>query len=129
MEIKYLADTNIFLEILLLQEKTEKCKEILRRYKDEIVISDFSLHSIGVILFKHRKELIYFKFIVDVVSKVKIVTLPLSSYKEFVKIRERYNLDFDDAYQFQISIEKGLKIITMDKDFDRVTGVIEVINV
>ncbi|WP_461833771.1 type II toxin-antitoxin system VapC family toxin [Desulfothermus sp.] len=83
----------------------------------------------GVILFRHRKELIYFKFIVDVVSKVKIVSLSLSSYKELVQIRERYNLDFDDAYQFQISIEKGLKIITMDKDFDRVRGVIEVINV
>lgn len=79
--MKYLVDTNIFLEILLLQEKTEKCKKILRKYKDEIVISDFSLHSIGVILFRHRKELIYFKFIVDVVSKVKIVSLPLSSYK------------------------------------------------
>jgi len=127
--MRYLVDTNIFLEILLLQRKTEECKEILRKYKDEIVISDFSLHSIGIILFKHRKELIYFKFIVDVVSKVKIVSLSLSSYKEIVKIRERYNLDFDDSYQFQIAIENGLKIITMDKDFDRVRGVIEVINI
>ncbi|MBX2964119.1 MAG: hypothetical protein KF687_16530 [Cyclobacteriaceae bacterium] len=48
--MKYLADTNIFLEILLGQQNSSLCKEFLTDIKNEIFISDFSLHTIGVIL-------------------------------------------------------------------------------
>jgi len=47
-----LVDTNIFLEILLKQEKSEACKSFLSKNKGAINISDFTLHSIGVILFR-----------------------------------------------------------------------------
>jgi PIN domain nuclease of toxin-antitoxin system len=50
----YLFDTNIFLEILPGQEKKETCKKILADYKRTIFLSDFSVHSIGVILFKQK---------------------------------------------------------------------------
>jgi predicted nucleic acid-binding protein len=43
----FLFDTNIFLEILLGQEKKETCKELLNNNIGNIFISDFSLHSIG----------------------------------------------------------------------------------
>ena len=52
----YLIDTNIFLEILLSQEQKDICKEFLVSKIEQIYISDFSLHSIGVILFKNNKE-------------------------------------------------------------------------
>ena len=48
----FLYDTNIFLEILLNQDKKEQAKEILDNHLDQFFISDFSLHSIGVILIK-----------------------------------------------------------------------------
>jgi len=48
--MSYLLDTNIFLEILLGQDKKEVCKKFLETHIGEIFISDFSLHSIGVIL-------------------------------------------------------------------------------
>jgi uncharacterized protein len=48
----YLFDTNIFLEILLDQNKKDKSKKIISENIDELFISDFSLHSIGVILIK-----------------------------------------------------------------------------
>ncbi len=44
-----LIDTNIFLEILLDQEKKNICKEFLNYNIDHLFLSDFSLHSIGVI--------------------------------------------------------------------------------
>ncbi len=52
----YLLDTNIFLEILLGQEKKDECKKFLIANEDNIFISDFSLHSIGVILFRHNSS-------------------------------------------------------------------------
>jgi len=48
----FLIDTNIFLEILLEQEKKEDCKKFLNDHIGNLHITDFSLHSIGVILFK-----------------------------------------------------------------------------
>ena len=41
MEMKYLIDTNIFLEIMLLQDKAQKCKDILFKYQGDIALSDF----------------------------------------------------------------------------------------
>ena len=47
----YLIDTNVFLEVLLAQEKKQICKDFLKVNIEKLNISDFSLHSIGVILF------------------------------------------------------------------------------
>ncbi len=55
----YLVDTNIFLEILLGQDKSSVCKDFLNKNDDKIFISDFSLHSIGVILFRFKKKEIF----------------------------------------------------------------------
>ncbi len=45
----YLLDTNIFLEILLSQEKSSVCKTFINSHYDEIFISDFSLrHKIRI---------------------------------------------------------------------------------
>lgn len=47
----YLVDTNIWLERLLDQEKSEEVGRFLAKTPtNRLIISDFSLHSIGVIL-------------------------------------------------------------------------------
>ena len=51
----FLFDTNVFLEILLDQEKKEVCKKLLNDNIGSIYLSDFSLHSIGAILLKQKK--------------------------------------------------------------------------
>jgi len=51
----YLLDTNIFLEILLDQEKKSACQKFISKNSDKIAISDFSFHSIAVILFRYKK--------------------------------------------------------------------------
>ena len=58
----YLVDTNIFLEILLQQNKSKNCKLFLDKNSGVLNISDFFLHSIGVILFRNKKEKIFLKF-------------------------------------------------------------------
>lgn len=62
----FLADTNIFLEILLGQEKKENCKRFLSDNIGNLAITDFSLHSIGIILFKYGKLDVFNKFIEDI---------------------------------------------------------------
>jgi predicted nucleic acid-binding protein len=42
------------------------------------------------------------------------------------EVKEEFGLDFDDAYQFKTAEEYGLSIVTQDKDFEKVSGKIEI---
>ena len=122
----YLIDTNIFLEILLSQEQKDICKEFLVSNIEQIYISDFSLHSIGVILFRNNKESIFNRFVKDIIQKIKILTISEELYSDLSDVKEEYGLDFDDAYQFKAAEEYGLSIVTQDKDFEKVSAKIEI---
>ena len=122
----YLIDTNIFLEILLSQKQKDICKEFLSSNIEHIYISDFSLHSIGVILFRNNKETVFNKFVEDIIQKIKILTLSEELYSDLGEVKEEFGLDFDDAYQFKIAEEYGLSIVTQDKDFEKVSAKIEI---
>ena len=76
--------------------------------------------KIGVVLFKYGKEDVFQKFVEDVMSNVKFLSLPLELYGDVVSARKSLNLDFDDAYQYTLAKYHGLKIVTMDKDVDRI---------
>ena len=119
----FLIDTNIFLEILLKQKKMNDCKKFLDNNIEKLCITDFSLHSIGIILFRYNKENIFRKFVEDVIPNTKILTLAPEQYKELVSAKRNLGLDFDDAYQYTIARSFGLKVATMDKDFERVKDV------
>jgi len=119
----FLVDTNVFLEILLRQDKKEDCKRFLDSNIGDLNITDFSLHSIGVTLFRYGKEEIFQKFVEDVLPNTKLLSLPIGMYREVVNVRKSQNLDFDDAYQYSIAKHYGLKVVTMDKDFEKVKDV------
>ena len=119
----FLADTNIFLEILFGQDKKEACKTFLISNIGDLSITDFSLHSIGVILFRYNKEDIFRKFVEDVMPDARLLTLPMELYNDVVNVRKSLNLDFDDAYQYSVAKYYGLKVATMDKDFEKIEDV------
>ena len=121
----FLVDTNIFLEIFLDQIKEENCRNFLNNYIGKLNITDFSLHSIGIILFKYNKEDIFQKFIEDIVPNVKLLSLPMEKYIEVINVKKSLDLDldFDDVYQYSVAKYYGLKIVTMDKDFEKIKDV------
>jgi predicted nucleic acid-binding protein len=118
--MNFLFDTNIFLEILLGQEKKDSCKKLLSEFKGTIFLSEFSIHSIGIILFRQKKNSIFDGFISDVANNGVIITLPLIKYPLISIISKKYQLDFDDSMQTAIALEHKLGIITIDSDFRKV---------
>ncbi len=121
VKIKYLVDTNVWLERLLDQEKSE----IASRFFDlisleDLFVSDFSIHSIGVILTRLKKSDIFEKFIADLFVDGQIEQLSLSAgdLMDVISNIQKFNLDFDDAYQLSVSQKYELVIITFDKDFN-----------
>jgi predicted nucleic acid-binding protein len=118
-----LADTNIFLEILLKQKKSDICKAFLDNNSSSLFISDFSLHSIGLILLKGNAPDVLRRFLNDTLPTLKILSLPTNAYESLIVAAQKFALDFDDAYQHAIAKNFGLKIATMDNDFKRVDDI------
>jgi predicted nucleic acid-binding protein len=119
----FLVDTNIFLEVLLTQDKEEDCKEFLDKNIGNLHMTDFSLHSIGVITFRYNKEDLFGKFVEDVLPTTMLLSLPMEFYGGIVNSKKDLNLDFDDAYQYYVARYYGLKIVTMDKDFEKIKDI------
>ena len=62
----YLVDTNVWLERLLDQERSEEVGQFLTEIAtDELVVSDFTLHSIGVILDRLGQRAVFPQFVDD----------------------------------------------------------------
>ncbi len=120
--INFLVDTNIWLERLLEQDQSDIVKVFLETIPSEnLSISDFSLHSIGVILTKLERFDIFDKFILDLFSNGDVSCLsikPLENINVANYIKEM-SLDFDDSYQFVISQKFEIQIVTFDKDFKK----------
>ena len=124
--MNYLVDTNIFLEILLGQAGRKKCEVFLQGEKGAAWISDFTLHSIGVLLFRQKRPEVFDRFVADTLPQFTILSLSEVGYRQLAGANTRHNLDFDDAYQFAVARENKLAIATQDKDFQRVRNVVSV---
>ena len=118
--MKYLLDTNIFLEIILRQVRSAVSKQFILEHLQEIAISDFSLHPIGVILYRRKKLHLYAEFIRDLGEKLQLVVLPVDALENIHSVITESGLDFDDAYQLIAAQTFGLEIVTFDRDFRRV---------
>lgn len=120
-KVKYLVDTNIWLERLLDQEKSDIVSKFLDKVPlDQIFISDFALHSIGIIMSRFEKLDILKDFVNDIFFNGLIEHISLNAH-DFIKIIsniEEFKLDFDDAYQLTISQKYDMIIVTYDKDFN-----------
>lgn len=118
----YLIDTNIFLEVLLDQEKADEVERFLKEVPTErLHVSDFSLYSIGIIMLKQKKYDAFSEFVEDVFVRGGINLLRLSVFDigEVINASKKFNLDFDDAYQYTLAKKYNLKIVSFDSDFDK----------
>lgn len=122
-KIKYLVDTNVWLERLLDQDKSKIVERFLEITPvSQIFISDFALHSIGVILSRLKKTVVFEKFLSDLFINGKIERLSLNTVDLFDVLLniKKFNLDFDDSYQLTIAQKYDLTIVTFDKDFNSI---------
>lgn len=118
----YLIDTNIFLEILLEQEKSKECEALINRAikSSGFHISSFTLHSIEVIMLRNNKVNELKQFLSDI-NESRILRIETNSEDELnaLSIMIKFKLDFDDSLQNHICEKQNLKIISYDKHFDK----------
>jgi predicted nucleic acid-binding protein len=118
----YLVDTNVWLERLLDQTKSEEVGDFLDHIPSErLFITDFAFHSIGVVLSKLNQVEALLGFVQDafIDGAVGLVHLEPGDTERLVRVIEQSNLDFDDAYQYVAAEEYDLTLVSFDGDFDR----------
>ena len=118
----YLVDTNVWLERFLEHERAEEVRDFLNQTpSDQLCLTDFALHSIGIVLSRLSKREAFVRFVRDafIDGAVALVRLDPEDMDTLVQIMERYNLDFDDAYQCRAAEKYRLVIVSFDDDFDR----------
>ena len=55
--MRLLIDTNLFLEVILDQQRAAEARQFLSRTEEhDFFISDFSLHSVGLLLFRYNRH-------------------------------------------------------------------------
>ncbi len=88
---------------------------------DQLYLTDFALHSVGIVLARLGRPDAYVQFIRDTLLEggVSVVRLGPHDLQAVVWVMERYGLDFDDAYQYQAAEAHGLQLVSFDSDFDR----------
>jgi len=120
--MKALLDTNIFLEIILSQERAEEAKNLLRKSGEhEFFMTDYSLHSIGLALFRRKQHESFQSFVEDVLLNggIGLLSLYFGEMDRVISASKKFDLDFDDAYQYAVSARHDLVLISFDADFLR----------
>jgi predicted nucleic acid-binding protein len=118
----FLVDTNIWLERLLDQARSDEVGRFLDvTPSDRLFISDFSFHSIGIIMMRMNQADQFLNFVRDVFidAGVGLVCLKPEATRRIIEVAERFSLDFDDAYQYGAAETHALITVTFDRDFDR----------
>ena len=118
----YLIDTNVWLERLLDQDRPEEVGHFLGHIPSErLSITDFSFHSIGVVLSRLNETDALLRFVQDafVDGAMGLIHLEPGDIERLVRVMGRFKLDFDDAYQYVAAEKYNLTIVSLDSDFDR----------
>ena len=129
-KVRYLVDTNVFLEVMLGQEKADVCERVLRKFcSGELngVVIDFAIDTIVIILENYGKGWSEIRTFLSSILGYKGLRVRFSSLLDRIMatnhMRE-YGLDFDDALALQAMKENGIEyIVSYDKDFDKVPHV------
>ena len=92
-----------------------------RTPQEHLCITDFSFHSIGVILTRLKQPPALVQFVRDILidGGVVLVRLEPEDMLSLAEVMERFNLDFDDAYQYCSAEKYHLTLVSFDGDFDR----------
>jgi uncharacterized protein len=120
--MQFLLDANCFTEIVRSRPQADVVRRLLSDVPgSELAISDFALHSLGIVMRRHA-ILDQFPILirdVDFGGNVAVVSLKPAEMTSVVDVCKTYNLDFDDAYQYATAELHSLRIVSLDSDFDR----------
>lgn len=122
-------DANIFLEIFLKDEKSDKCKAFLRllQEKNELpVTSDFIIYTCVIQVQNYLKSAEYLKNVIIFFNNypIKLLRPSFDDFYSAIEIMEISKLDFDDSLVVACMRKYGIKkLASLDKHFDKIKDI------
>lgn len=114
-----LIDTNIFVELLLQQNRAAEVRTFFAQMDlAALNVTDFSIHSVGVILLRQKRGDLIERFVNDMIP-LNVITLDWRRLAQIAATAAAHRLDFDDAYQSLAAELFDLQVVSFDADFDR----------
>lgn len=120
-----LIDSNIFLEFLLKQDKSDKCKDFFQKVVDgdiQAFLSSFNLDSIIMTLGRENissKEIAEFVESFLFCKGLHVYNVTFNDRLLALELMDKYDLDYEDALTLQSAIStKSKEIVSFDKHFD-----------
>lgn len=99
----FLLDTIIVLELLLDQDQAGRVAAFLHQaLSDSLFISEFSLYSLGVVLFRLKRYESFVQAVADLLlsGAIGLLRLKVEDMPRVAEMAKTFALDFDDAYQY-----------------------------
>lgn len=119
----FLVDTSVWLEILLDQDAREEARRFLEEAPPgTLLVSEFTLYSIGLILGHEEDPGTYTTFLRETVERGSVarIRLSLANLSRLPDAMKRHDLDFDDAYQHLAARQADAVVVSFDDDFDAI---------
>ena len=129
----HFVDANIFLEILLEQQKAAHCESFLAQVKTgeaEAVMTDFLVDAMVLVLERHGRspdDLATFISSLSAYKGLRIYFLSLADRLFATRHMKEFGLDFDDATTYQAMKRMNVdSLVSFDDDFDVIKGLTRV---
>ena len=115
----YLVDSNIWLELLLEQERAVEVKLFLDHTPAHMLfVTEFALYSICLMLTRRQLDQELIQFLDDLSNgEVNRVRLAPQDLMQVIAACQDFNRDFDDGYQYVAARKYGLTLVTFDRNF------------
>jgi predicted nucleic acid-binding protein len=120
--MRFLLDTNCWMQLVRGREHAAEVGDLLRAVPpSDVCISDYALHSLINITRRHKvlDDLPAFIRRSGFGVTVEVVSVLPAEFGRIVAAVNRHGLDVDDAYQYVAAELHGLKLVSLDADFDR----------
>ncbi|MDP1695432.1 MAG: type II toxin-antitoxin system VapC family toxin [archaeon] len=125
-----LIDANIFLELLLEQKNSDRCRTFLNKTANgevSAVVSDFTIDSVILVMSNHGGDNKKIReFINKIINSkgIRIYSVSMRDRLEALNVMGKYNLDYEDAIVLQSALStKSKEIMSFDRHFDKVSAV------
>ena len=121
------VDANIFLEIALEDQNSDKCKRFVQDIIDgkiKAVTSDFIVFSCLIQIqnkTKDTQKMRDFILFLNSINNLAVLHFSLSDIIKSIENTKKYKLDFDDSLVLAYMINNNLKtLVSFDRDFDKI---------
>ena len=122
-----LIDANIFLEVLLEQQLSKKCKEILEKIQtgeNKAFVSTFTIDAIALLMNRYKipsEKIILFLNSLFNYKGLVIYNVTMKDRIDSVYFMDKYKLDYEDAITLGAALScKCGGILSLDKHFDKI---------